>query len=259
MKIVTINIFSDLSRWASRRDWLVQELKAQAADVIALQEVVLPENNAAWLADHLGMSYIFLTPKTGRAASKEAIAILSRLPFAGQAVLDLQTQERVAQYAVIQDGDRRWVVANGHYYWQPGESLEREKQVRRVVAWLDGVGGDTPVVVCGDFNGTPDTAAIQFMRQHFVSAYAAIHGSEPEFTTPTLLPRSRVALLKTAIRYLFTVRLTDFRPKWRGTLDYIFVNKYVRVVDCQVVLNRPAPIDPSIYPSDHFGLAANLE
>ncbi len=231
----------------------------QAPDVIALQEVVLPENNAAWLADRLGMPYIFLTPKTGRAASKEAITILSRLPFAGQAALDLQTQERVAQYVIVQDGETRWVVANGHYYWQPGESQEREAQVQRLVAWLDGVDDGAPVVVCGDFNGTPDTDAIRFMRQHFVSAYAANHGREPEYTTPTPLPRSRVALLKTAVRYLFTVRLSDFRPGWRGALDYIFVNKYVRVVDCQVVLNRPAPIDPSIYPSDHFGLAAILE
>jgi endonuclease/exonuclease/phosphatase family metal-dependent hydrolase len=259
VKIVTLNIFSDLSRWVSRRDWLVQELAAQAADVIALQEVVLPENNAAWLADRLGMPYIFLTPKTGGASRKEGIALLSRLPFAAQAALDLLTQGRVAQYVLVQDGDRRWVVANGHFYWQPGESVEREEQVRRLVAWLDGLGGDVPVVVCGDFNGTPDTVAIQLMRERFVSAFATIHVSEPDYTTPTPLPRSRIGLFRTGIRYLFTVRLSDFRRGWRGTLDYIFVNQYVRVVDCQVVLNRPAPADPSIYPSDHFALAATLE
>jgi endonuclease/exonuclease/phosphatase family metal-dependent hydrolase len=259
VKIVTINIFSDLSRWADRRDWLVQELQAQAADVIALQEVVLPENNAAWLADRLGMPHVFLTPKTGRAAGREGIALLSRLPLVEQAWLDLLTQERVAQYVAVQENNRRWVVANGHFYWQPGESVEREAQVQRLVGWLSGVEAQSPVVVCGDFNGTPETKAICFMRQHFVSAYAAVHGSEPDYTTPTPLPRSRVGLLKTAIHYLFTVRLSDFRLGWRGTLDYIFVNQRVRVAACQVVLNRPAPDDPSIYPSDHFGLAADLE
>jgi len=259
VKVVTFNIFSDLSRWAARRDWLAQELEAQAADVIALQEVVLPENNAAWLADRLGMPYVFLTPKTGRAAGREGIALLSRLPFEEQAWLDLLTQDRVAQYAAIYAGGRRWLVANGHFYWQPGESVEREAQVRRLIDWLSEAGAQSPVVVCGDFNGTPETAAIRLMRQHYASAYAAVQGSEPDYTTPTPLPRSRVGLLKTAFHYLFTVRLSDFRLGWRGTLDYIFVNQHVRVAACQVVLNRPAPGDPSIYPSDHFGLAADLE
>jgi endonuclease/exonuclease/phosphatase family metal-dependent hydrolase len=259
VKVVTINIFSDLSHWASRRDWLVQELKAHAADVIALQEVVLPENNAAWLADRLGMPHVFLTPKTGSASGREGIALLSRLPFEAQASLDLQTQQRVAQYVAVREGGRRWIMANGHLYWQPGESVEREAQVQRLVAWLSSVGSESPIVMCGDFNGTPETAAIQSMRQHFVSAHAAVHGSEPEYTTPTPLPRSRAGLFKTGLHYLFTVRLSDFRLGWRGTLDYIFVNEYVRVAACQVVLNRPAPGDSSIYPSDHFGLAAVLE
>jgi endonuclease/exonuclease/phosphatase family metal-dependent hydrolase len=49
-----------------------------------------------------------------------------------------------------------------------------------------------------------------------------------------------------------------FKP-WRGTLDYIFVNDRVRVLECDVTLNQPSPSDPTIYPSDHFGLTATLE
>jgi endonuclease/exonuclease/phosphatase family metal-dependent hydrolase len=48
-------------------------------------------------------------------------------------------------------------------------------------------------------------------------------------------------------------------PAWRGTLDYIFVNDGVNVKACDVVLNKPAPHDPTLYPSDHFGLIATLE
>jgi endonuclease/exonuclease/phosphatase family metal-dependent hydrolase len=46
---------------------------------------------------------------------------------------------------------------------------------------------------------------------------------------------------------------------WRGTLDYVFVNEHVGVHDCRVILNQPAPHDPTLYPSDHVGLAATLE
>jgi hypothetical protein len=31
------------------------------------------------------------------------------------------------------------------------------------------------------------------------------------------------------------------------------------VVDCRVILDRPSPDDPTLYPSDHLGLAATLE
>jgi hypothetical protein len=48
------------------------------------------------------------------------------------------------------------------------------------------------------------------------------------------------------------------RP-WRGTLDYMFANHRLRVLECEGVLNQPAPHDPTLYPSDHFGVAATVE
>ena len=43
---VTINLLKDLSQWEARRTLLVQELVALKPDLIALQEVALPQNNA---------------------------------------------------------------------------------------------------------------------------------------------------------------------------------------------------------------------
>jgi len=37
------------------------------------------------------------------------------------------------------------------------------------------------------------------------------------------------------------------------------VSPDVRVVECGVFLDRPSPDDPTLYASDHLGLAATLE
>ena len=267
VRVVTINILCDLSRWAKRRSLLVQGLAELQPDLIALQEVVLSSwgNTAQWRADQLtrrddplGRPYaVYLCPKTGDENHTEAIAILSRLPVHNTATLDLRSQNRVAQIVKVTAAGCPLVVASGHLFWGPGEAAERVQQVQRLLDWLAEVAGDAAIVACGDFNGTPESAAIRLMREGLASAHAARHGREPEYTCPTPLPHGGpVRALRHFIRNLLTAH--TLRP-WRGTLDYIFVSERVRVIDCAVVLNRPAPHDPKLYPSDHFGLAATLQ
>lgn len=265
IKVVTINILRDLSRWPERGPLLAAGLSDLQPDLIALQEVKLPENTAQWLADQLNQCdresrpyTVHLSPKTGRERDREALAILSRWPIEHEIRLDLRTQNRVAHYLRLNIEGRSLIFTNGHYYWLPGESRERVQQMRRLLEWLEAVPKDTPIVACGDFNGTPESAAIRLMLTRFASAYAARHGREPEYTAPTPLARQPEPLLTAAKIVLNLLVNRTFKP-WRGTLDYIFVNQAVRVVDCNVVLNRPAPHDPTLYPSDHFGLAATLQ
>jgi endonuclease/exonuclease/phosphatase family metal-dependent hydrolase len=258
-KVLTINILSDLSLWEERRWLLVDSLSALKPDLIALQEVRIPENNAQWLAHELEIQHVYLSPKSGKAGMKEGIAILSDLPFEDRSSLDLRTQHRVAQYVGVRIEGKPLYLANGHFFWQPGESLGRQQQVDQLLGWLRSIPEDLPVIVCGDFNGTPETPAIQKMRQHFVSAYAAVHGEDPDYTTPTLLPRSKWKLLLTLLNFMRYIRLKDIDLHWRGTLDYIFVNRFLKVIDCQIVLDQPAPGNPDLYPSDHFGLLAILD
>jgi endonuclease/exonuclease/phosphatase family metal-dependent hydrolase len=259
LKVVTINIFIDLSLWGERRWLLVEGLSEQQPDMVAVQEVSIPADNARWLAKQLGFSYVYQTPKMGNAGKKEAIAILSRFPFEDQKSLDLQTQDRVAQYVKVQVGDQLVLVANGHFFWQPGESSARQHQIERLVDRLQQVPGKSGMVICGDFNATPDSTSIAVMRQHFTSVYAAKHGHEPEYTTPTPLPRSKLLMVKVFFKFIRYINPTRFRLDWQGTLDYIFINSGLRVLDSQVVLNQPAPDDPTLYPSDHFGVLAVLE
>ena len=62
VKVVTINILSDLDRWPRRRDLLRDGLAVEQADLIGLQEVRLREETGAWLAEQLGMPYVYTVP-----------------------------------------------------------------------------------------------------------------------------------------------------------------------------------------------------
>ncbi|MBW8011318.1 MAG: endonuclease/exonuclease/phosphatase family protein [Chloroflexi bacterium] len=256
-KVATINILNDLTHWEARSPLLVEGLAKLDADLVALQEVMLPENNAEWLANQLGFEHVYLSPKTRPKDKREGIAVLSRFPFIQRETLNLGSQSRVAQLVRVDIQGKPVLFVNGHFHWWPGNSSERFEQVTLLLKWLEGFSEGTHLAVCGDFNGTPETSAIQFMRSHFNSAYAVIHGREPQFTAPT--PLHYMSRFQTFKQYLLNIaKNRTFKP-WRGTLDYIFVNDRVRVLECDLVLNKPAAFHKNLYPSDHFGLAAQLE
>lgn len=264
LSLLTLNILADLSCWQQRKELLVEGIEKLAPDVIALQEVHLSEgfiqpNPAEWLAEQFNYTQLALCPKTGRAASFEGLALLSRLPILENFCLDLQSQQRVAQIAAFSWENQKLILANCHLFWQPGESPERLRQVERLLKHLDSIPGKPYLIVCGDFNGEPHTQAIQLIRQRFRSAHVEAHGVEPDYTCPTPLKRSTWSLLRTMLHYITVMRPSQMRLNWRGVLDYIFVDPRLRVIECRVVLDQPAKNDPRLYPSDHFGLFARLE
>ncbi len=266
--IVSINILNDLSYWKIRRQLLVDQLLAQNPDLIALQEVSLKEktSNAHWIAAELNrmkdekddLYNVYLCPKTGSKQTEEGIAILSRLPVKRHEILDLLTQNRVAQLIEFRIEDEILVLVNGHFFWEPGESQARDAQVELLLDWLDTQPADIPVIVAGDFNSTPKTKAVLTMRQYFDSAHRILHGYEPEYTCPTPLPKSNKAKLRSLASWALRTRSKPDQD-WKGTLDYIFVDPRLHVIACEVVLNQPVSADETIYPSDHFGLYAAFE
>jgi endonuclease/exonuclease/phosphatase family metal-dependent hydrolase len=75
----------------------------------------------------------------------------------------------------------------------------------------------------------------------FVSAHAAHHGREPEFTF-----RGRPDP-------------DSYTRRDSKTVDYIFLDPaFLRVRNCRVVLDQPHPANPALYPSDHAGVMADL-
>jgi endonuclease/exonuclease/phosphatase family metal-dependent hydrolase len=259
MRVVTLNLLRDLTRWDERKQLLLAEFERLQPDVIALQEVALPLNTAQWLAERLHGYAVHLTPKSGRMGAREALATLTRLPVRDVHHIDLGSQHRVAQ-ALRLEGDHPLTLVNGHFHWSPGDSAERARQIRQVRSWIKHVhAGDARagIVVCGDFNGTPESRAMRLMHEEFASAHAVHHGAEPEYTVPTPLHISQSMWRTTALR-LYNLALRRSSSPWRGTVDYIFVSRNLRVQSCHVVFDRPAAHDATLYPSDHLGLVAEL-
>jgi endonuclease/exonuclease/phosphatase family metal-dependent hydrolase len=260
LRVATVNVLNDLSRWAGRRALLADGLAALGLDVIALQEVTDPlgASTAHWLAAALGGYSVHVCPKGGWERRREGIALLSRLAVERHETIDLGGQRRTAQLVSVRVGGRPVVAANAHLCWPPGVHGPRVRQVGRLLAWLASIAPGAAAVVCGDFNATPGSRAVTLMKRTFTSAHEAGHGREPEFTCPT--PLAGGARLRGAVTR-GVLRLFTNRPgaSWRGTLDYIFAGPGLRVVDCRTFLDQPAPGDPTLYASDHLGLAATLE
>ena len=256
LRVVTLNLLNDLTYWRLRAPLIIAELNALQPDLIALQEVVLPDNTAQWIADQLGGYSLHLTPKTGGRGRREGLAILSRLPIEAHAGFSFEHQGRVAQRVSVQYAGQSLSFANAHLYWHPLDDWTRRLEVQALMEWLP-----SPAIVCGDFNAEPHYTSISMVQQRFQSAYAAANGHEPDYTCPTPLyrgPAPKHAARRAAFR--FAGWLDRRRNEtWRGTLDYIFVDPAIEVRACHLAFDRPAAHDRrTYYPSDHFGLMATL-
>lgn len=257
LKIVTFNILNDLTFWADRRPLIVQGFQELSPDIIALQEVALPHNNAAWLAKQLQGYSVHTCPYSNKRGQHEGLAILSRLPVESHAVLELGAQNRVAHQVIVRHENRRVLLVNTHLFWSPFDDPVRIGQVERILKWLS---AHPNAILCGDFNATPNYRAIQVLKRQFASAFEQVHGHEPDFTFPTPLKRGpglRHSARRLALGAIGKVSRAPC-PSWCGTLDYIFVKPPIKAQDCQLVFNQPACDAPEIFPSDHRGLAATL-
>lgn len=263
--LATLNILSGAAKWEMRRGLVLDELRMLAPDVVALQEVAPggrsgeSDSPAHWLAERIDYAHVaFCVQPPSRVWNQEAIALISRLPLEKAACLNLDGQRRVAQRTAIRLGDQLITVANTHLFWQPGDSDKRLRQVNRLIEWLEQAAGAPPCVIAGDFNGEPETRAIRRMLSSYVSAYAIIHGSEPEYTFPTPLKRSKIGMILGILNLLKYVHPQGLKLSLMSTLDYIFVDRRLQVVDCRLAFDRPDPNDPRRYPSDHYGLWARI-
>lgn len=262
LTILTLNLLNDLTNWEQRAPLILETVRHWAPDIIAFQEVTLPENNAAWLVSNLADYSLHLTPLTRRRGKREGLAILSRLPVESHEVLPLSEQNRVAQRVILRQGRQRLMFVNTHLFWSPIDDLIRKRQVERIMKWLP---KDLPAIICGDFNALPEYKAIKLIKRHYHSAHEAIHGEEPCYTFPTPLQRgpglrnsARSTALTVIGQWIKNDCSNDETVTWRGTLDYIFTHPEIRVVDCQLTFDQALPGNPAIYPSDHYGLAARL-
>lgn len=237
IRVATLNCRNTADRWRSRAPLLVGQLVELSPDVVGLQELRRFPSQARAIGRRAAAGQLLLDQfrsyKTGLLGLWEGVAVLSRLPVLERAKLTLGGQSRVAQRVTVAAGDGVLDFYNTHLA-SKGEEV-RTAQVQRLLDWMGGR-SSVPQVLVGDFNARPNAPSIQLLATRLRSAYAAVHGQEPEKTVPTPL---RVG------------------ATGRGSvLDYIFVNPLVEVHEAWRTFEEADPADEHLVASDHYGLAA---
>jgi endonuclease/exonuclease/phosphatase family metal-dependent hydrolase len=262
LKVVTLNLWGEQPPLERRMQLAVDGLRALAPDVIALQEVrqiagQLP-NQAETLAAALGMRFEF-APATPWGGGDEGLAILSRLPIVASAAHELPhavpTERRLLLHASIDTPAGRLDVFTTHLNYRLTDGGKREDQVVAIDAITSAVKSELPMILTGDFNATPDSDEIRFLRglhtaagrrTYWQDAWERRHGRADGFTWARANP--------------YTHRLRWLERDRR--IDYIFVGALRRdgrgaVRDCRIVLDMPA--DDGALSSDHFALFAEVQ
>ncbi len=242
MKIATLNLRHNNDRWEQRMPLVIAALHQTEADVIGLQEVWLPLQQAHVLADSLNKFMpdrpysVQVEPKWGD-DPVEGVGILSRLPVLDSARLDLPREPRVAQRVTVEVDGQPVHIANTHLHHRPRDESVRLPQMRAMLDWMYAYSSDRWLLT-GDMNAQPDTETINAALQRFQSAYYEFNREHPT-TFPTPL-----------------VTMDDYPAV---CIDYIFYDPQNFVVkSAQVFANTGDPDDPTLFPSDHYGLVAEF-
>ncbi|MGH7312309.1 MAG: endonuclease/exonuclease/phosphatase family protein [Candidatus Rokuibacteriota bacterium] len=269
LRVVTFNMFhggaasgltGNTARLDTRLDLAVRELRALDPDIVALQEASAGHGRGdvvGSLAAELGLHHVH-APATSRVfplgllnrfvvwliGFAEGPAILSRFPIEGWEVHDLPRCGQALDPRVL----LRVAVTTpwGGLDVYSTHTTRDACQPRRVAELVAARRNALPSVVMGDFNAVEGSEAISALADAgFVDAFRA---ANPAGTGSTVWQRIE-ASESTVIR----------------RVDYVFVlpgsTMSVRVRSSRVVLDTPGRLanGAALWPSDHYGVLADLE
>jgi endonuclease/exonuclease/phosphatase family metal-dependent hydrolase len=244
-RVATLNLEQDHKRWDARRALVIEQLGAVRPDVLALNEICVPKRTAHWIRDaakeRFGLEYCLVQQtRVNGLSAVEGEALLTRFPVVETGNLDYRTRDIVALVARLLVGGNPLDVYVTHQVGSVFNDSLRLYQAQQLLAWVDDRADIPARVVCGDFNATPDmpSAALMAMRfkptQNEPTAFTALAGVNGEVSHP------------------------DW-PRMDRCIDYIWVSDALRVAGSRVCFNRPSAADPTLWPSDHAGVSADLE
>lgn len=253
----TLNIRNIADRWPERLPLLLADMAGLQPDVMGLQEVVFAVQQDRVLGAAGEARYVTYRGWAGR--PEYGNAILARVggtadgpadePLTGPAAsagtaerLDLGRNRSALWLPLTLAGGATFGFTVTHLHHTVEDEAIREDQAKQLIAWLAGKTSPVAQVVVGDFNAEPtEPTYARMVEAGFRSAHAEANGTEPAVTWPSGIRAPGMD--------------TDGDP---GCLDYVWVRGPIEVESCRVVFDRPAVDDPTLYPSDHFGLVARL-
>jgi len=245
LHVATLNIRNIADRWPERLPLLLADMAALQPDLIGLQEVVHAVEQDRVLAASGSGRYGIHRGWAGR--PEYGNSLLAREPLVGTEVerLGLVAGRSALRASVRLAGGTafRLTVTHLHHVTTAEAATIRDEQVEAIVDWLAAAPTVDAEAVVGDFNAEPDEPAYaRMVAAGFRSAFQEANGAEPAVTWPSGIVAEGMD--------------TDGSP---GCLDYIWVRGAATVASARLTFDRPAAGDPTLYPSDHLGLAAWLD
>jgi len=244
-RIATLNLEQDHKRWEARRELIVQQLGTLTPDVWALNEICLPLQTGRWLQrearTRLNLSYTLLQQSKVNAASLvEGEGLLTRYPVVETANFDYRALDMVALVARLNVDGHLVDVYVTHLYRSRGDDALRLFQVQQLLAWIQSRNDVDARLVCGDFNATLAMPSGQLMASVFQPTQTAV----------------------TAFTPLQDTDGTVSHPYWARfdrCIDYIWVAGPLTVRASGICFHTASAQDPTLWPSDHAGVWADLE
>jgi endonuclease/exonuclease/phosphatase family metal-dependent hydrolase len=247
LHVATLNILNLADRWPERQGLIYADMAALQPDLLALQEVVYVMHQDRLIGAAGEGRYAAVRGWAGRPEYGNCLLVREPLVAASEARLDLGLQRAAHRVRVALPDGATVIVAVTHLHHPPDAHAERDGQAQALLGWLDDATAEGPTadatILAGDFNAGPDEPAYsRITAAGYRSVHLEANGHEPQVTWPS-------GLIAPAMD-------TEGEP---DCLDYIWIRGAIRATACRLVFDRPAADDPTLYPSDHFGLAAHLE
>lgn len=262
LRVATYNVYGPANPdWERRHSLIRSTLRKLDADVLALQEV--PVNELAFLEDLVGPGYHF---SNFSQPSPDGVGgtLATRWPPRHVAELDLRISDRAKDalpwtatlLVEVETPVGTLVVAHHKPSWPFPFEAEREAQAVLAARTVEEHIGDRDVhaVVLGDFDATPDSASLSFLRGRrpvdgfsvcYQDVWEYLHPDDPGRTFDLENPLVREGEVATAVS---------------RRIDHVLVRAGLHgptlvVRACQRFLD--APVD-GVWASDHYGVVADL-
>lgn len=268
LRVLTANIWNYAEPYDIRMQLLRKQIEEMNPDVIGFQEAGWKPGEDHQVKQLLqGLDYHLdheADGSNGRERRVLDVAVASRWPLKRKALRQSSGSGKALAVEISVPspvGRLLFVSTFGTARWQFDRELNRERDAVALDTFVRDIADPKgfPPIIAGDFDGTPDSAAVRFLtgRQslegrstHYYDAWEAAGHRDGGYTWTTKNDYTR----KTTERVW---KLSNHHRR----IDYIFVGSphhyrgYARVVSAKVVLDKPAGQN---WPSDHFGVLAEI-
>jgi endonuclease/exonuclease/phosphatase family metal-dependent hydrolase len=261
LRVMTLNIWNDDGPWPERSKLIREQISVHDPDLIGFQEVLRGED-LDLLEELLGGTeyhgdFVKATSDWPRLEVELGNAIASKWPIIARQELVLPIAEghagRAALIGTIDSPIGEITFATTHLSWRMDQGHIRERQVAVIAEYLDYplMGDSFPPIIVGDFNTTSDSTEIRFLT------------GKHSFGGRSFFLRDAWAHAGDGTEGLTWTAENPYIPRWlepERRVDYIFVGLPTKaglgdVLSCRLVCNQSVN---GVWPSDHFGLLAEL-